>query len=97
MAKKKSKRKKQELDPSALFKFLLILFTEIIVVLLLVFGFCFWWCRWRPSQIISTCAQQATDKAVSKNENEGGKEGGFKARDREQYYEWCLEENGLVK
>ncbi|MBD3248232.1 hypothetical protein GF382_02990 [Candidatus Falkowbacteria bacterium] len=90
----KKERSGQESKP---FGFLLILFTEILIISLILAIFCFWWYKWRPAKIISHCSVLSQQKATEKNEEDGGPTGKYKASDRNQYYRWCLQENGLEK
>ena len=67
-------------------------FKIITVLFLLSLGIgLFYWFHYRPSRIISQCSFEAKDSAIKRLNNNKK----YKADDRDTYYKWCLQENGL--
>ncbi|MBU0649168.1 hypothetical protein KJ969_03690 [Patescibacteria group bacterium] len=70
---------------------------SIVIGVIVILGLIFYWYSYRPSSIISECSFEAKDKAIEKGKDNGASDGKFNADDRNTYYEWCLQEKGLVK
>lgn len=67
----------------------------ITTLLFVVIGGWFYWYEYRPTTIVSDCSSEAQDNAIEKRADSGETDGKFNADDRDRYYKWCLQKNGI--
>lgn len=70
-------------------------YKYIIILTLIILGGVFYWFEFRPSNIRSSCALWARDKAVKENEAETGDNKSYQTKAYDDYYKRCLREKGL--
>ena len=65
----------------------------LIAISVSILGFAFYWYSYRPSHIVQACSITSKEQAIERYDSSGE----YEKEDRDQYYEWCLQEKGLVK